>query len=362
VKRAVVLLALAACRPASDYASPDFSGEQLDFGAVDLGDTSHFVKSAQGDLVRDGRRFRFVGANRYDVSSSTAYTCGTTYDDATLDSLLGGLAATGATVLRTWAFQRFTQGATDFSSIDRVIATAKKHNLLVILTLENEWADCSQYDAASTDGRKSPAWFEGGYYSGPLGADPLAFRDYARLVVQRYAAEPQLAMWQLMNEAECTDGAALLDFANDMAGVVKSVDPAHLLSLGTIGTGQAGTTGSAYRALHAIDGIDIVEAHDYHAETTAMPAAILSDIMDAAALGKPFIIGESGIAAPMPTYAYSYDQRAMLFDAKISAQWSAGTDGYLIWSWWDGKSDNMMGWDVSPTDPTAMILSKYAAP
>lgn len=51
----------------------------------------------------------------------------------------------------------------------------------------------------------------------------------------------------------------------------------------------------------------------------------------------------------------------MLFDAKLAAQWNAGTDGFLIWSWWDGKRDNPMGWDVSPTDPTAMILHKYAA-
>jgi hypothetical protein len=32
VKRAVVLLALAACRPASDFVPPDFSGDTIDFG------------------------------------------------------------------------------------------------------------------------------------------------------------------------------------------------------------------------------------------------------------------------------------------------------------------------------------------
>src|SRR5207302_3505737 len=121
-------------------------------------------------------------------------------------ALLGGLSATGATVLRAWAFQRFTAGASDFTPIDRMIASARSHGLSLILTLENEWADCSQLDAASPDGRKSPAWFQSGYYDAPLGSDALPFRDYARLVVQRYRTEPQIAMWQLMNEAECSDG------------------------------------------------------------------------------------------------------------------------------------------------------------
>src|SRR5207302_9114274 len=125
--------------------------------------------------------------------------------------------------------------------------------------------------------------------------------------------------------------------------------------------GPAGPAGGAYRALHALDGIDVVEAHDYNSESTAMPAAILSDIQDAAALGKPFFVGEAGIGAPAPEYPYSYAQRAGFFDAKIAAQWSAGSDGFAIWSWWDGKSDNVMGWDVSPTDPTSVILSKHAA-
>jgi endo-1,4-beta-mannosidase len=357
-----VAASLTACRPDSDFTPPDFSAIPYDLGTPpDDADTSHFVQSMGGHLVRDGRRFRFVGANRYDVASSPTYTCGNYYDDAQLDALLSGLQATGATVLRAWAFQRFTNGGDDFSSIDRMIASARSHGLLLILTLENEWADCTQPDPSSSDGRKSPAWFESGYYTDSLGSDALPYRDWARLVVLRYRDEPQIAMWQLMNEAECTDGAALLAFADDMSQVVKGIDPAHLLSLGTVGTGQAGTTGGAYRGLHNLAGIDVVEAHDYNNESTALPSAISSDIGDAMALGKPFFIGEAGIAAPAPPYMFSYAQRAAFFDAKIAAQWSAGTDGFLIWSWWDGKTDNTMGWDVSPTDPTSVILSKHAA-
>jgi endo-1,4-beta-mannosidase len=362
VKLVALVLLACACRPESDFAPPDFSDQPLDFGeGADDADVTHFVTAQGGHLFADGHRFRFVGANRYDVASSPAYTCGNYYDDAKLDALLGELASTGATVLRCWAFQRFTAGANDFSSLDRVIATARAHNLKLIFTLENEWADCTGYDAASSDGRKSAAWYESGYFTTPLGSDALAYRDYARVLVERYRDEPQIAMWQLMNEAESSDGDALYAFALDMSQLVKTIDPSHLLSLGTTGTGQPGASTAQYRALHAIAGIDVVEAHDYNNEKTPMPSAIADDIATAMALGKPFFVGEAGIAAPAPMYPFSYAQRAALFDVKISAHWSAGSDGFLVWSFWDGRTDNWMGWDFNAQDPLAVILATHAA-
>src|SRR6185436_284650 len=180
------------------------------------------------------------GANRYDVNSfppgSGKYYCGNAYSDADLDRSFSELvASSGASVLRVWAFQSFTLGGSDFSMLDRAVATARNHGLRLIFTLENQWKDCIQADPATADGRKGAGWFDSGYKS-PLGSDTLSYRDYVLLVVARYKDEPQIAMWQLMNEAESTDATALYDFAVDMAGVVKFADPNHLLSLGSIGT------------------------------------------------------------------------------------------------------------------------------
>jgi mannan endo-1,4-beta-mannosidase len=270
--------------------------------------------------------------------------------------------------LRLWAFQSFTLGATDFSTIDRAIAAARRHGLRLILTLENEWKDCTEPDPATADGRKSAGWFTSGYYSTPDGTYALPYRDYVRAVVARYQSEPVVAMWQLMNEAESTDANALYNFAVDMAGVVKFSDGNHLLSLGTIGSGQAGTSGADYRKLHAVPGIDVVEAHDYGNAGVALPGApsstansIFADLADADALGRPFFIGEAGIPAPSPMYPYSYGERAVDFDAKLAAHWAAGTDGFLIWSFYDLKPDNLQGWDFNGQDPLAAVLAKYAA-
>jgi endo-1,4-beta-mannosidase len=357
--------------PSSDLAPAASDGGAPDLRGPDLAPSLPFVSASNGDLYAGARRFRFIGANRYDVASfppgSGKYYCGNAYSDAQLEQLVTELAtSTGATVLRLWAFQSFTLGATDWSMIDRAIATAKRHGMRVILTLENEWKDCTQPDPSTADGRKGGAWFASGYLQ-PLGSYRLSYRDYVQAVVARYRDEPSVAMWQLMNEVESSDAAALVNFVTDMAGVVKFVDAKHLLSLGTIGSGQVGTQNANYRALHAIGGIDVVEAHDYVYDQ-ALPGSpsstsnsIYADLLDAKSLGKPFFIGECGMPAPTPMYAYTFQQRADQMDAKIGAHWSAGTDGFLIWSWYDGKSDNWQGWDVGPTDPLAAVLAKHAA-
>ncbi len=291
-----------------------------------------------------------IGANRYDLASHPPglgkFSCGNAYSDEELDRLLGELrSSTQATVVRAWAFRTFTLGGTDFSSLDRLIAGARKHDLRLMLTLENQWKDC-------TDEAKNASWYASGYQA--------QYRAHAEAVVTRYRDEPQIAMWQLMNEAESTDGAALLDFTADMAARLKQIDPRHLLSLGTIGTGQRGTEGPAYRALHEVPGIDIVEAHDYHDENLPLPPKLAADRQVAAALGKPFIIGEAGIPAPFPMYPFTRDERAALFDAKLAAHLSSGTSGFLIWSFYDLKSDNWQGWDFAPQDPLAAVLANHA--
>lgn len=352
----------------------DFSDQPDLLAHPDSGvDPALFVTAQGSDLFAEGKRFRFVGANRYDVASwppgSGNFYCGNAYSDSELDTIVGGLASsTGATVLRLWAFQTFTLGGSDFTTIDRVIATARAHGLRVILTLENQYQDCTQTDPGTSDGSKSATWYGGGYETDALGADTLPYRDYVRQFVARYQNEPAIAMWQLMNEASSSDADALYGFAVDMASVVKGADPNHLLSLGTLGSGQPGTDGANYKRLYSIPGIDVVEAHDYDHATVAMPGSpsstsntVYSDLQDAAALGKPFFIGEAGIPAPAPMYMYSYADRAADMDAKIAAQWAAGTDGFLIWSWWDGMSDNLQGWDFNTTDPLAAVLAKYAA-
>jgi hypothetical protein len=364
--RTVLLITLIIAGCGSDGGTADAG----DHGDGAIAGAPGFLEATGGSFTLGGKVVRLVGVNRYDVASfppgSNKFACGNAYSDAQLAQLLDELSTTTrANVLRLWAFQSFTLGGADFTMLDRAIAAAKQHGLMVIFTLENEWQDCTQPDSNSSDGRKSGTWFNSGYRA-PLGTYPMSYRDYVQLVVKRYANEPAIAMWQLMNEAESTDANALLAFTMDMATLVKGLDPQHLLSLGTIGGGQMGTAGGTYKQLHMVAGIDVVEAHDYGNEAVALPGApsatantIYSDLQDALALHKPFLIGEAGIPAPSPVYPFSYEQRATDMDAKLAAEFAGGAAGFLVWSWYDLNTDNLQGWDFNGSDPLASVLSKY---
>ncbi len=65
-------------------------------------------------------------------------------------------------------------------------------------------------------------------------------------------------------------------------------------------------------------------------------------------------------AAPLPAQGRSFAERATLFDEKIGAHWERGSDGFLVWSFYDPRSDHWEGWDFGPTDPLAAVLRKRA--
>jgi endo-1,4-beta-mannosidase len=309
-----------------------------------------FVAASGTGLCLGGKPFRFVGVNRYDVASSASFRCGRAYDDDALERLFSELRASSLSVLRTWAFQKHV--AAGFEPIDRLVDAARRHDVRLVLTLENEWVDCAEPDVTTADGRKGDAYWRDGWKT--------ALLPHIEKMVSRYKDEPQIAMWQLVNEAESPDAAVLYGFAREASALVKSIDQRHLVSLGTIGTGQAGTTGDHYRRLHELDTIDLVEAHDYGHEREPMPAAIARNMSVALALGKPFFIGEAGIAAPQPMHPFGFEERAQLFEAKLASAFDRGASGYLVWSFYDLTTTNWEGWDFGPADPLTAVLKRTA--
>lgn len=306
-----------------------------------------FVTAKDGRLYLDGRRYRFVGVNVYSLASfppdSGKYHCGRAHSDEDVVAIMREVADMGGTVIRLDAYQSFTEGGTDFSRLDRLMVQARRHGLKLILTLENQWHDCT------SGGYKYADWYRSGHRR-PYGGYRLSFPEYVRLIVGRYRDEPAILMWQVMNEAESRtrlgleDGDALLFFAEEMAAMIKGIDGRHLLSLGTIGVGRPGSGGANYALLAGMPGYDIVEAHDYHDETLPFPAAIQEAQAVAGRAGKPFFIGEVGVRSP----PRSRQERAELTRVKLEAAWRADVDGMLIWSYRAGDGTNR---DFDASDP-----------
>jgi len=373
-------LAVAGCTSASSSpASQKAAGPHLDFVQRD---GTHFTVA--------GNVWRFVGYNLPCANPflMTSDQLGHYLDVVQQDS--------GANAIRMWFFQT-NGGPGNWAPFDRVLAQVKAHGMRIVATLTNEWNGGCDAGAANT--QKTLDWYQSGYKSPEVG-HALSFRDYAAQVASRYANDPNIAMWQLVNEAQantadasgslrCDNAAgatALRAFSDDMAGVIKAVDHNHPVGLGTNGGSPCGVaTSAAFQQVH--DGaLDMCEYHDYGASAAAMPGGpdfLAQRIHDCATLphgGKPLFVGESGIqgnvqpnggppactpwpsCSPFQVLPDTIDRRAALFAAKMKAALDAGVAGYLIWvkSPYYSTTDDIYA--IGDGDPTenAMKSSGFA--
>src|SRR5204863_4947508 len=129
--------------------------------ALVTGAGAGFVGRQGTAFVRDGVPFRPIGVNFYSAAGDPAiFQCGPPKenpDDQLGDDFGRIRAETGSTVVRFWAFQSYTNGGTDWQSLDRVMRLAKEHDLLLIPVLENQWSDCTR------GGPRDAGWYAGRY-------------------------------------------------------------------------------------------------------------------------------------------------------------------------------------------------------
>lgn len=286
--------------------------------------------------------YRFAGVNTYFLMYETPERV-----DAALDAAI----ATGAQVVRTWAFYEVptpgasphgvylqsydsalgrpvvNHGANGLGRLDRVIRKIRDRGLRVILTLSNNWPDFGGVDQYAS-------WLnvkEGGGQHGhkDFFTDPQIrewFRSYMREVVNhqnttyatpiRWTDDSTILAFELGNELrcrECTgDPSVITRWAGEMSSSLRAEDPERhfLISMGDEGflcgnpneyTEQC-AEGVDSEALSQLPNIDIVSAHLYPASWGHGSDAIewgvhwiKRHIAVAAAVGKPFVLGEYGL-------------------------------------------------------------------
>jgi endo-1,4-beta-mannosidase len=324
---------------------------------------SPFVKRAGTKLVLQGKPYRFTGINIYNANSRGACW----YAMASGPTLGQSLTAIGPRkeAFRAWFFQSqaTTGGQRDWRAFDHTLSVARSHGVKVVATLANQWGDCE------AGGFKTGHWYTTGYKQ----LDPggiTSYRKWVSQVVARYRGNPTILAWQLINEAEvkpsrdapaCSPNAAaiLKRFATDVSGMVKSIDPNHLVSLGTIGGGQCGAQSTEYQDVHRVPTIDLCEYHDYQPHDP-MPGdqwnGLQVRIDQCNALRKPLFVGETGV---IPNeVGGTLQARATAIDAKLSAQFSAGIVGNLEWAW-SALGSTWDDYEVGPRDPVLNVLGRH---
>lgn len=230
---------------------------------------SNFVRAYGRQLILNGKPWRFVGANAFDLANGVyqANTGRNTFANATTgldDAFTRMRDQCGITAVRFWAFQSYATNASnarDWSSLDLVMARANLAGVKVIPCLENNFQDLTR---GGNKTASSWAWYSTGYTS-PYGtptAYPTSFQQYATDIATRYANEPAIAYWSLMNEPEAST-ALLSAFVADIAGRIKAADPNHLIGVGVQGKDEDGQRHTDYYDLHNRSTVDLLTLHDY---------------------------------------------------------------------------------------------------
>ncbi|HLN41647.1 MAG TPA: hypothetical protein VK215_04290 [Acidimicrobiales bacterium] len=337
-----------------------------------------------GRLMFNGRPYRFVGFNGYEIATEWGIDagCGPELSDDQLNQLFASLPPDS--MVRFWAFQGtmatdVTTKQIDWAPLDRVFAAAAAHHQLLIPVLAGQSGSCDSGHWADL------SWYNGGFMDvfNDSGMTPLSYWNYLQAIVNRYKNSLALGMWEPISEAEASTcptqfepsncngnqtcpnehaaALALRHFFDVVGGELHALDPNHLVEEGLLGSGQCGAVWTDYTYVGASPGIDVLSYHDYGDPATAIPGdqwnGLGARLNRAASLGKPLIIGEEGINAG--SSCLSNSQRASDFAANIHAQISAGSSGVLLWDWVPSVEATCV-YDIAPDDPTIGVIASLA--
>jgi len=369
-------------KPSPPSATPSFPANAADIGIAD------------GHLVLDGKPYRFLGLNAYEIGTEwgTNAGCGDMVSQSQLDGLFASLPPNS--LVRFWAFQETIAtnvhtGELDWGPLDRVFATASAYHQRLIVVLTDQGGTC--------DGEhwQDPSWYLGGFqqvFDEPgdgdgKGLTSLSYWQYMQDVVNRYKDSPALGMWEPISEPEastcppqyeptdcsghqtCPDEAeaagALRHFFDVVGGEIHTLDPDHLVEDGLLGGGQCGTSGSDYAYVSASPGIDVLSYHDYYPADEPLGGdqwnGLAVRFAQAASLDKPVIAGELGVTAGDGPGCTSLGNRVTQVQAKIDAQMQAGSSGVLVWDWEPAVTSDC-AYDVVPGDPLVALIGGGVSP
>ena len=340
--------------------------------------SSGFVRTNGSSFELDGNSLRLVGANNYYLG----------YESETMVEAVFALAVTlKLNVLRTWAFldcdvsvpgatppgskngvyfhywnldtaqPDFNDGPNGLERLDQVIALAEANGLRLILPFVNNWSEFGGVD-------QYLKWF------GLSGHDQFfrnsevkqAYRNYAEHLLtrvntktgRRYADEPAILAWELMNEPRCVDDEGrpvpdgidtLIEWTNDMSSFVKSLDQNHLTCVGDEGFfNRSGAGGNAlYNGSYGVDcerilGVPTVDFGTCHVYPTFDPEQdpiafgerwIREHIEAGQRAGKPMLIEEYGYAVNNGTEQLK--QRDTVFKAWLDQVLQSNGSGAVLW-------------------------------
>ncbi|KAJ7270478.1 mannanase [Mycena rebaudengoi] len=368
--------------------------------------------SPTGFVTTSGTKFRLNGAPFTVVGSNAYWPALLGYSPADNDKAFADIAASGATTVRTMAFNEVTSpvgvyyhlwngktatvntGANGLQTLDILIAAAKAHGLRLIIALTNNWSDFGGMDVYTAQ-LLGPGLPHDTFYTNPTVI--ATYKTYVQAVVSRYVNElgnsvstfrskiltGDLTYRHAANEPCCAgntpasatcNSSTISTWAANISAFIKSIDKNHLVAIGDEGfinaavahnfdfPYQGDTIGVDFAANMAISTLDFGTFHMYpdnwghSADDIAWGNQWITDhaaIMKSA--NKPVIMEEYGLTSSARNTIYP-----MWYNTVITT----GLTGDLVWQAGSVLSTGQTpsdGYAIYPTDPVYALMKSHAA-
>lgn len=307
-----------------------------------------FVEVKNGHFVKNGKPYYFLGANFwYGMNLASAGEGG---DRERLLRELDRLQALGIDNLRIiagsegpesepWRLKPVLQPAPGqynedlLEGLDFLLAEMARRDMHAVVCLNNFWhwsGGMAQYRAWAEAGdipyidlEAGRGWlrymnYTAGFYNNETARE--AYRNHLRKIINRvnafngrpYKADPTIMAWQLANEPRgMFEAGAYRRWIHCSAGLIKELDPNHLVCIGSEGNTNI-PTGNHFRKDHRSEYIDYTTIHiwaqnwgwyDPRRPATTFDRAVRKAIRylerhlkKADKMGKPIVLEEFGIS------------------------------------------------------------------
>lgn len=315
------------------------------------GQVSGRVRTEGMGFVVDGKPFAFVGANLREFPFYARTDILPFAKENNQTEQLNAVSEMGMRVVRMHACHNKVTAHDATILLGKALDRIHQHGLLAIVVLNDAlgsyWVrgDDRFHRHALGHLDKHDYFHQEGYRENYL--------PFVREAVSAYTSHPGVFAWELGNEyaihpqpAAPEDSEAFLRFVQEVSGLIRMIDPNHLITTGLVNTGHVapndrpGLDRIAYgKRLYSLPNIDFLTVHFY--EDNGEEENSLPDMEIARQVNKPLVVEEWGAVG---------GDRPAKTRAKIQ-QWTAlGAAGFLQWGlsatqFNIGVGDNEFGMD-----------------
>lgn len=223
------------------------------------------------------RLFNYNGTGASFFAGTNAWWASYLLSDADLEASFSQIKNTQLQVVRVWGFGSVNEdpgsgtvwfqllnstgsyinyAANGIPRLDAVVSYAEKYNLKLVLNFVNNWSALGGIQSyTNAFGGNATSWYTDS-------KSQQAYKDYIKVLVDRYKCSAAVFAWELANEPRCQgcDTSVIYDWATEISQYIKSLDSKHMVTLGDEGWfAPADGIGDGSYAYQGGEGIDFVK-------------------------------------------------------------------------------------------------------